>query len=244
MDTVSLGITVSRRNRVVIFHRWEIGTFTVKIFHDCLSHLRRLQCVLVKVLSLPVHKAFLNHLCHSLIIFLIKRNEQIGFILNFIGIVTFLTNDTNSIIVDITWEIRAVAFTVVVGSKSQSCLVEQRSKKLPFQLVSDKAAQVSMAQVSMAQIRHKQLHLLPVPFHKFHTHQVMFHTPTQINCHMVVGVDFIYWQILFLYGFQMPNGIVHLINAVAILNTAQCASCNGILTIRFYYKADALHFIQ
>ena len=43
--------------------------------HDGMSHFGRLQRVLVEVLSLPVFKAFLNHLSHGLIVFLIKWDE-------------------------------------------------------------------------------------------------------------------------------------------------------------------------
>ena len=70
-----LGVAVCRHDGVIICHGWEIGTLAVQILHDGLSHFGRLQRVLVEVLSLPVFKAFLNHLSHGLIVFLIKWDE-------------------------------------------------------------------------------------------------------------------------------------------------------------------------
>ena len=70
-----LGVAVCRHDGVIICHGWEIGTLAVQILHDGMSHFGRLQRVLVEVLSLPVFKAFLNHLSHGLIVFLIKWDE-------------------------------------------------------------------------------------------------------------------------------------------------------------------------
>ena len=95
------GIAVCRHDGVIICHGGEIGALAVQILHDGLSHLRGLQRVLVEVLSLPVGEAFLNHLSHSLIVVLVKGDEQVGFILELIGVIPLWAEEAEGVVVNI-----------------------------------------------------------------------------------------------------------------------------------------------
>ena len=98
-----------------------------------------------------------------------------------------------------------------------------------------------VAQIGAAQICHKRLHLLPVPLHKFHAHQIMFHAPAQIDCHVVVGIDLIHRQALFLNGFQVPGGIVHIAGEFLLCKRS---SGDGILAGGIDHKTDACHLFE
>ena len=75
-DTFPFGIAVCRHNGIIVLHGGEIGAFTVQILHQRLSQFGGFQRVLVEVLPLPVLEAFLDHLCHGLVVVLVKWDEQ------------------------------------------------------------------------------------------------------------------------------------------------------------------------
>ena len=115
---------------IIICHGWEIGTLAVQILHDGLSHLGRLQCVLVEVLSLPVSKAFFDHLCHSLIVVLVKGDEQVGFILELIRVIPLRAEEAEGVVVNIGRIVGAVALSVVIACKGTALLIEQHREQI------------------------------------------------------------------------------------------------------------------
>ena len=124
MATVPLSVAIRSHNGVIICHSGKISTFAVQIFHNSLGHLGRLQGILIKVLSFPVFKSLSNYLCHSLIIILVKRNEQICFVLNLLRVIAFLPDDADCVVVNVTWEIGTIRLPIVVGSKCSANFVE------------------------------------------------------------------------------------------------------------------------
>ena len=124
MGGVPPGVAVCRHDGVVICHGREIGAFTVQILHDGLSHLGGLQRILVKVLTLPVGKAFFDHLCHSLVVVLVKGDEQVRLVLDLLGVIALRPDDADGVAVDIAGIVRAVALSVVVPGKGRALLVE------------------------------------------------------------------------------------------------------------------------
>ena len=69
----------------------------------------------------------------------------------------------------------------------------------------------------------------------------MLHAPAQIDCHVVVGIDLIHRQALFLNGFQVPGGIVHIAGEFLI---RKCSSGDGILAGGIDHKTDACHLFK
>ena len=69
----------------------------------------------------------------------------------------------------------------------------------------------------------------------------MFHTPAQINRHVVVGIDFIHWQTLFPNGFQVPGGIIHIAGEILLCKRS---SGDGILAGGIDHKTDACHLFK
>ena len=78
-------------------------------------------------------------------------------------------------------------------------------------------------------------------FQKFLAHQIMLHAPTQVDGHMVVGIDGVNGQTLLLNALDMIGGIVHFTVKIII---GKGATSDSILTIRLHHKADAVHFVQ
>ena len=119
-----LGVAVCRHDGVIICHGWEIGTLAVQILHDGMSHFGRLQRVLVEVLFLPVGEAFLNHLCHGLIVVLVKVDEQVGFILELIGVIPLWAEEAEGVVVNIGRIVGTVALSIVIARKGTALLIE------------------------------------------------------------------------------------------------------------------------
>ena len=69
----------------------------------------------------------------------------------------------------------------------------------------------------------------------------MLHAPAQINHHVVVGIDLIHRQALFLNGFQVPGGIVHITGELLLCKRS---SGDGILAGGIDHKTDACHLFQ
>ena len=69
----------------------------------------------------------------------------------------------------------------------------------------------------------------------------MLHAPTQVDGHMVVGIDGVNGQTLLLNALDMIGGIVHFTVKIII---GKGATSDSILTIRLHHKADAVHFVQ
>ena len=123
-DTFPFGIAVCRHDGIIVLHGGEIGAFTVQILHQRLSQFRGLQCVLVEVLSLPVGEAFLDHLCHGLVVVLVKGDEQVGFILELIGVIPLRAEEAEGVVINIGRIVGAVAPSIVIACKSTAFLIE------------------------------------------------------------------------------------------------------------------------
>ena len=158
MGGVPSGITVRCHDGVIVLHGWEVSAFAVQVFHNSLSHLGRLQRVLVKVLSLPVGKALFDHLCHGLIVVLVKGDEQVGFVLDLVGVVALLSNDADGVVVDVAgeeWTFLTIGIcTIVVGSKGSADFVEHWADQLTVQLIPDKCPQIHAGGVSLDLLHH------------------------------------------------------------------------------------------
>ena len=51
--------------------------------------------------SLPVFKPFPDHLCHSLIVVLVKGDEQVCLLLELIGVIPFRADEAEGIVVNV-----------------------------------------------------------------------------------------------------------------------------------------------
>ena len=69
----------------------------------------------------------------------------------------------------------------------------------------------------------------------------MLYAPAQIDCHVVVGIDLIHRQALFLNGFQVPCGIVHIAGEFFLCKRS---SGDGILAGGIDHKTDACHLFK
>jgi len=147
-DTFPFGIAVRRHDGVIICHGWEIGALAVQILHQSIRHLGGLQRVFVKVLSLPVFKAFPDHLCHSLIIILVKGNEQVGFVPELLGVIPLRAEETECVIVNIGRIVGAVALSVVIACKGTALLIEQHREQTAVQLIPDKLPQIHTGRIN------------------------------------------------------------------------------------------------
>ena len=158
MGGVPPGVAVGRHDGVVVLHGGEIGAFAVQILHQRLGQLREFQRVLVEVLPLPVFKAFLDHLCHGLVVVLVKGDEQVGFVLDLVGIVALLPDDADGVVVDVAgeeWTFLTIGIcTIVVGGKGPAHLVEHRTHQLPIQFIPDKLPQIYAGGVSLDLLHH------------------------------------------------------------------------------------------
>ena len=231
-----LGVAVCRHDGVIICHGWEIGTLAVQILHDGLSHLGRLQRVPVEVLSLPVGKAFLDHLCHSLIVVLVKGDEQVGFILELIGVIPLRAEEAEGVVVNIGRIVGAVALSVVIACKGTALLIEQHREQTAVQLIPDKLPQIHTGRISFDLFGH-----FAVFFQEVLAHQVVLHAPAQVDGHVVISIDGVNRQFLLLNALKVIGSVVHLTVKIII---GKGATGDSILTIRLHHKADAVHFAQ
>ena len=147
-DTFPSGIAVCRHDGVIICHGWEIGTLAVQILHQRLSQFGGFQCVLVEVLSLPVFKAFPDHLCHGLIVVFVKGDEQVGFILELIGVIPLRAEEAEGVVVNIGRIVGAVALSVVIACKGTALLIEQHREQTAVQLIPDKLPQIHTGRIN------------------------------------------------------------------------------------------------
>jgi len=175
-DTFPFGVAVCRHNGIIVLHGGEIGAFTVQILHQSLSHFGGLQRILVELLSLPVSEAFLDHLCHGLVVVLVKGDEQWGLKLELIGVILFWAEIFQGIVFNVTGKIGTIRFAIVVRSECSPNLTEHRNHNLPVQFVPNKRPQIHTGRVGFDLFEH-----FAIFFQKILAHQVMLHTPAQVN---------------------------------------------------------------
>ena len=239
---VPLGVAVGRHDGVIVLHGGEIGAFAVQILHQSLGQLRRLQRVLVEVLPLPVGEAFFDHLCHGLVVVLVKGDKQVRLVLDLVGVVALLPDDADGVAVDVAgeeWTFLTIGIcTIVVGGKGPSHLVEHRAGQLPVQLIPDKRPQVYTGRISL-----DLFYYLFVLREEFFTHQVMLHAPAQVDGHVVVGIDLVHRQVLLPDGLQVPVSAIHFHHA-AVLHAAKFAHSHGVGTGIVSHKTNAVHFVE
>ena len=236
MGAVPLGIAVSRHDGIVVRHGGEIGTLTVQILHDGLGHLRGLQRILVKVLPLPVLKAFFDYFGHGLVVVLVKGDKQVGFVLELVGVIPFRAEEAEGVVINIGRIVGAVALSVVIARKGPALLMEQHREQAAVQLIPDELPQVHAAGIGLDLFDHFAVFL-----HEVLPHQVVLHAPAQVNCHVVVGIDGVNGQFLLLNALDMIGGIVHL--AVKII-IGKGATSDSILAAWVYDKTDPRHLVQ
>ena len=78
-------------------------------------------------------------------------------------------------------------------------------------------------------------------FQEVLAHQVVLHTPAQVDGHVVISIDGVNRQFLLLNALDMIGSIVHLTVKIII---GKSASDDGILTGGVYHEADACHLVQ
>src|SRR5699024_7187412 len=101
MGGIPSGVAVGRRNGVIVLHGGEIGARAVQIVHQGAGQFGGFQGVLVEVLSLPVDKAPVDEVGHGLVVVLVKGDEQIGLVLDLVGIVALGADDADGVVVDV-----------------------------------------------------------------------------------------------------------------------------------------------
>ena len=175
-DTFPFGIAVCRHDGIIVLHGGEIGAFTVQILHQRLSQFGGFQRVLVEVLSLPVGEAFLDHLCHGLVVVLVKGDEQWGLKLELIGVILFWAKIFQGIVFNVMGEIGTIRFAIVVRSKCSPNLIEHRNHNLPVQFVPNKRPQIHTGRVGFDLFGH-----FAVFVQKVLAHQIMLYAPAQVN---------------------------------------------------------------
>ena len=72
-------------------------------------------------------------------------------------------------------------------------------------------------------------------------HQVVLHTPVQVDGHVVISIDGVNRQFLLLNALDMIGSIVHLTVKIII---GKGATSDSILAGGVYYKTDPPHFVQ
>ena len=235
-DTFPFGIAVCRHDGIIVLHGGEIGAFTVQILHQRLSQFGGFQRVLVEVLSLPVGEAFLDHLCHGLVVVLVKRDEQWGLKLELIGVILFWAEIFQGIVFNVTGEIWTIRFAIVVRSKCSPNLIEHRNHNLPVQFVPNKRPQIHTGRVGFDLFGH-----FAVFVQKVLAHQIMLYAPAEVNGKEVISIYGVNGQPLLLNTLDMIGSIVHLTVKIII---GKGSTSDSILTIRLHHKADAVHFVQ
>ena len=76
---------------------------------------------------------------------------------------------------------------------------------------------------------------------EFPAHQVVLHAPAQVDGHVVISIDGVNRQFLFLDALDVIGSIVHLTVKIII---GKGATSDSILAGGVYYKTDPPHFVQ
>ena len=140
------------------------------------------------------------------------------------------------IVINVGRIVGAVALSVVIACKGTALLIEQHREQTAVQLIPDKLPQIHIGRISFDLFGH-----FAVFFQEVLAHQVVLHTPAQVDGHVVISIDGVNRQFLLLNALDMIGSIVHLTVKIII---GKGATGDSILTIRLHHKADAVHFAQ
>ena len=130
----------------------------------------------------------------------------------------------------------AVALSVVIACKGTALLIEQHREQTAVQLIPDKLPQIHTGRISFDLFGH-----FAVFFQEVLAHQVVLHTPAQVDGHMVISIDGVNRQFLLLNALDMIGSIVHLTVKIIIGKgaTGDCILAGGV-----HHKADPRHLVQ
>ncbi len=115
-------------------------------------------------------------------------------------------------------------------------LIEQHREQAAVQLIPDECPQVDAGRIGLDLFDH-----FAVFFHEVLAHQVVLHAPAQVDGHVVVGIDGVNRQFLFLNALKVIGSIVHLTVKIII---GKGATGDSILAGGVHHKADPRHLVQ
>ena len=140
------------------------------------------------------------------------------------------------IVINVGRIVGAVALSVVIACKGTALLIEQHREQTAVQLIPDKLPQIHIGRISFDLFGH-----FAVFFQEVLAHQVVLHTPAQVDGHVVISIDGVNRQFLLLNALKVIGSVVHLTVKIII---GKGATGDSILAIRLHHKADAVHFAQ
>ena len=144
--------------------------------------------------------------------------------------------EAEGVVVNIGRIVGAVALSVVIACKCTALLIEQHREQTAVQLIPDKLPQIHTGRIIFDLFGH-----FAVFFQEVLAHQVVLHTPAQVDGHMVISIDGVNRQFLLLNALDMIGSIVHLTVKIIIGKgaTGDCILAGGV-----HHKADPRHLVQ
>ena len=140
------------------------------------------------------------------------------------------------IVINVGRIVGAVALSVVIACKGTALLIEQHREQTAVQLIPDKLPQIHIGRISFDLFGH-----FAVFFQEVLAHQVVLHTPAQVDGHVVISIDGVNRQFLLLNALKVIGSVVHLTVKIII---GKGATGDRILTSGVYNKTDPPHLVQ
>ena len=144
--------------------------------------------------------------------------------------------EAEGVVVNIGRIVGTVALSIVIARKGTALMIEQHREQTAVQLIPDKLPQIHAGRISL-----DLFYDLSVLRKEFFTHQVVLHAPAQVDGHVVISIDGVNRQFLFLDALDVIGSIVHLTVKIII---GKGATSDSILAGGVYYKTDPPHFVQ
>ena len=140
------------------------------------------------------------------------------------------------IVINVGRIVGAVALSVVIACKGTALLIEQHREQTAVQLIPDKLPQIHIGRISFDLFGH-----FAVFFQEVLAHQVVLHTPAQVDGHVVISIDGVNRQFLLLNALKVIGSVVHLTVKIII---GKGATGDRILASGVYNKTDPPHLVQ